>query len=156
VKHGVLFDRKEAEGTRRRHQVDTVVEGMYAPQRSLSSPADARASGLNRLTANFSRALPVVDDAVRVSDAEAAALARHLVARDGLFLGSSAAANLVACVKLVHARGWVGSGRRVATILWVTCGCVCGGSGADACVQVRLGEPALFEGERRAGLVGAR
>jgi cysteine synthase A len=30
VKHGVLFDRKEAEGTRRRHQVDTVVEGMCA------------------------------------------------------------------------------------------------------------------------------
>ena len=29
VKHGVLFDRKESEGTKRRHQVDTVVEGMY-------------------------------------------------------------------------------------------------------------------------------
>jgi cysteine synthase A len=28
VKHGVLFDRREAEGTKRRHQVDTVVEGM--------------------------------------------------------------------------------------------------------------------------------
>ncbi|KAI0929848.1 hypothetical protein AcV5_006703 [Taiwanofungus camphoratus] len=28
VKYGVLFDRKEAEGTKRRHQVDTVVEGM--------------------------------------------------------------------------------------------------------------------------------
>ncbi|KAG6810682.1 hypothetical protein H0H92_010770 [Tricholoma furcatifolium] len=29
VKHGVMFDRKESEGTKRRHQVDTVVEGMY-------------------------------------------------------------------------------------------------------------------------------
>lgn len=29
VKYGVMFDRKEAEGTKRRHQVDTVVEGMY-------------------------------------------------------------------------------------------------------------------------------
>jgi len=28
VKHGVMFDRREAEGTKRRHQVDTVVEGM--------------------------------------------------------------------------------------------------------------------------------
>lgn len=28
VKHGVMYDRREAEGTRRRHQVDTVVEGM--------------------------------------------------------------------------------------------------------------------------------
>ena len=24
-----MYDRKEAEGTKRRHQVDTVVEGMY-------------------------------------------------------------------------------------------------------------------------------
>lgn len=24
-----MFDRKESEGTKRRHQVDTVVEGMY-------------------------------------------------------------------------------------------------------------------------------
>lgn len=29
VKHGVMFDRRETEGTKRRHQVDTVVEGMY-------------------------------------------------------------------------------------------------------------------------------
>lgn len=28
VKHGVLFDAVEREGTRRRHQTDTVVEGM--------------------------------------------------------------------------------------------------------------------------------
>lgn len=28
IKHGVMFDRKETEGTRRRHQVDTIVEGM--------------------------------------------------------------------------------------------------------------------------------
>lgn len=28
VKYGVMFDTKEAEGTKRRHQVDTVVEGM--------------------------------------------------------------------------------------------------------------------------------
>lgn len=30
MKHGVMFDRKESEGTKRRHQVDTIVEGMYA------------------------------------------------------------------------------------------------------------------------------
>ena len=28
VKHGVMYDSKEREGTKRRHQVDTVVEGM--------------------------------------------------------------------------------------------------------------------------------
>ena len=29
IKYGVMFDAKESEGTKRRHQVDTVVEGMY-------------------------------------------------------------------------------------------------------------------------------
>lgn len=29
IKYGVMFDPKEAEGTKRRHQVDTVVEGMF-------------------------------------------------------------------------------------------------------------------------------
>ncbi|KAG6900712.1 hypothetical protein C0993_003738 [Termitomyces sp. T159_Od127] len=42
IKHGVMFDRKESEGTKRRHQVDTVVEGMYVPDfsyhRGLSMP----------------------------------------------------------------------------------------------------------------------
>ena len=28
VKYGVMYDKKESEGTKRRHQVDTVVEGM--------------------------------------------------------------------------------------------------------------------------------
>ena len=28
IKFGVMFDKKESEGTKRRHQVDTVVEGM--------------------------------------------------------------------------------------------------------------------------------
>lgn len=28
IKYGVMFDTKETEGTKRRHQVDTVVEGM--------------------------------------------------------------------------------------------------------------------------------
>ncbi|KAH0588741.1 hypothetical protein H2248_004546 [Termitomyces sp. 'cryptogamus'] len=49
VKHGVMFDRKESEGTKRRHQVDTVVEGI----------------GINRLTNNIDLALPIIDDAFR-------------------------------------------------------------------------------------------
>lgn len=55
VKHGVMFDAKESEGRKRRHQVDTVVEGI----------------GINRLTKNFEYALPIIDDAIRVSDVEA-------------------------------------------------------------------------------------
>lgn len=49
VKHGVMYDHKESEGTRRRHQVDTVVEGI----------------GINRLTKNIELALPMIDDAFR-------------------------------------------------------------------------------------------
>lgn len=53
----------------------------------------------------------------RVSDAEAVAMARHLVKHDGLFLGSSSACNLVACVRLVNEMKWRGSGKRVVTVL---------------------------------------
>ncbi|GLB37783.1 putative PALP-domain-containing protein [Lyophyllum shimeji] len=100
VKHGVMYDRKESEGTKRRHQVDTVVEGI----------------GINRLTKNIELALPIIDDAFRITDAEAVAMSRYLVKHDGLFLGSSSACNLVACVKLVRRMGW-SEGQTVATIL---------------------------------------
>lgn len=100
VKHGVMYDRKESEGTKRRHQVDTVVEGI----------------GINRLTHNIELALQVVDDAFRISDAEAVAMARYLVKNDGLFLGSSSACNLMACVKLVKQMGW-SEDKTIVTIL---------------------------------------
>ncbi|KAH6914416.1 tryptophan synthase beta subunit-like PLP-dependent enzyme [Coprinopsis sp. MPI-PUGE-AT-0042] len=101
VTHGVMFDRKESEGTKRRHQVDTVVEGI----------------GINRLTHNFELALPILDDAFRIIDAEAVAMSRYLVKHDGLFLGSSSACNVTACVKLVKKMGWEGSGKKIVTIL---------------------------------------
>ncbi|KAF9227064.1 PALP-domain-containing protein [Gyrodon lividus] len=100
VKFGVMYDRKEAEGTKRRHQVDTVVEGI----------------GINRMTNNIDSALPIIDDAFRITDAEAVAMSRYLVQHDGLFLGSSSACNLVACVKLVQQMGWK-EGQTVVTIL---------------------------------------
>ncbi|KAI0027940.1 PALP-domain-containing protein [Vararia minispora EC-137] len=100
VKHGVMYDRRESEGRKRRHQVDTVVEGI----------------GINRLTVNISLALSVIDDAFRVTDAEAVSMSRFIVQRDGLFLGSSSACNLVACVRLVQKLGWA-AGERVVTIL---------------------------------------
>jgi cysteine synthase len=83
VKYGVMFNQTEAEGKRRRHQVDTVVEGI----------------GLNRLTKNFGLGLDYYDDAVSVTDEEAVSMSRHLVLNDGLFLGSSSAVNCVASVK---------------------------------------------------------
>jgi hypothetical protein len=113
-----MYASTESEGKRRRHQVDTVVEGI----------------GLNRITKNFSEALPFIDDAYssvltlafidltddgwdRVTDEEAVAMSRHLAQVDGLFLGSSAAVNLVTCVRLAQKYG-AGSGKVIVTILW--------------------------------------
>lgn len=77
IKYGVLFDTKEREGTRRRSQVDTIVEGI----------------GLNRVTANFEVGREMIDDAVKVDDEQAIAMARWLVEKDGIFAGSSSAVN---------------------------------------------------------------
>jgi cysteine synthase len=77
IKYGVMFDLKEREGTRRRHQVDTIVEGI----------------GINRVTKNFEAGRQLIDDAVRVSDEQAAAMAQWLVEKDGIFIGSSSAVN---------------------------------------------------------------
>jgi len=77
VRYGVMFDIKEREGTRRRRQVDSIVEGI----------------GINRVTANFEAGRELVDDAVRVTDAQALAMARWLVEKDGIFIGSSSAVN---------------------------------------------------------------
>lgn len=84
VQHGVMFSGTEKEGTRRRHQVDSVVEGI----------------GCNRVTANFEIAYGkgLIDGAVRVSDAQARRMARWLVAKDGIFVGSSSAVNVVGAV----------------------------------------------------------
>ncbi|KAJ1507722.1 Cysteine synthase 2 [Coelomomyces lativittatus] len=93
-----MYSVTEAEGTRRRHQVDSLVEGI----------------GLNRMTYNFALTHPMVDDAVVVSDQEAVAMARYVLKKDGLFLGSSSAVHLVACVKLAW---YLGPGHRLLTIL---------------------------------------
>lgn len=77
IKYGVMFDPKEREGTRRRHQVDTIVEGI----------------GINRVTQNFEAGRELVDDAVRVTDEQALQMARYLVEHDGIFAGSSSAVN---------------------------------------------------------------
>ncbi len=63
VKHKVMFSPFEADGKRKRHQVDTIVEGI----------------GINRLTSNFKKLIIekdddeiiLIDDAVKVTDQEA-------------------------------------------------------------------------------------
>lgn len=52
-----------------------------------------------------------------VTDEEAVAMSRHLAQVDGLFLGSSAAVNLVTAVRLAQKYG-AGSGKVIVTILW--------------------------------------
>lgn len=77
VKNGVMFDTLEKEGTRRRSQVDSIIEGI----------------GINRVTSNFEAGRELIDDAIKVSDDEAMAMARWLVEKDGIFTGGSSAVN---------------------------------------------------------------
>jgi len=68
--------------------------------------------GINRGTANFYRAK--LDGAFQGSDLEAIEMAHYLLKHDGLFLGSSAALNVVGAVKLALK---LGKGKIIATIL---------------------------------------
>jgi cysteine synthase A len=77
VRYGVMFDPAEREGTRRRHQVDSVVEGV----------------GINRVTGNFEAGRELIDNAIRVTDEQAMRMAKWLVEKDGIFIGSSSAVN---------------------------------------------------------------
>lgn len=86
VKYGVMYDKVEKEGTRRRHQVDTIIEGI----------------GLTRVTYNFSRLEPYIDDAIRVSDDQLIKMLKFLSINDGLFWGSSSCINAVALVKIAQ------------------------------------------------------
>ncbi|CEP23823.1 CYK2 [Cyberlindnera jadinii] len=89
VKYGVMYTNEEKEGTRRRHQVDTLVEGI----------------GLNRITHNFSIGEDYIDDSIKVTDEQALQMAKFLSVNDGLFIGSSTAINAVAVVKLCKETG---------------------------------------------------
>lgn len=69
VKYNIMYAPQEREGSRRRHQVDTIVEGI----------------GINRLTRNFDSGRHLVDDAFRVTDQEAVKMSRFLVREDGMY-----------------------------------------------------------------------
>ena len=115
IKNGVMFNATEREGTRRRHQIDTIVEGI----------------GINRVTANLEAGIELIDDAIQVTDEEALSMARWLVEKDGIFVGSSSCVNCefkvsaidcmftqlrvgFAAVKLAKT---MGPGHRIVTIL---------------------------------------
>lgn len=110
IKYGVMYDTVEKEGTRRRHQVDTMIEGI----------------GINRVTHNLSMGLELIDDAIRVTDDEAVKMAKYIVNHDGLFIGSSTAINMVAAYKCAKSMGpghtivtlWCDSGSRHLSKFW--------------------------------------
>ncbi|KAG0000301.1 hypothetical protein BGZ80_003525 [Entomortierella chlamydospora] len=98
VKYNIMYSPTEKEGRRKRHQVDTVVEGV----------------GINRLTRNFAMSEGLVDDAIRVTDQEAIDMARYLVHNEGLFIGSSSAVNCVSAVRIARE---LGPGHTIVTLL---------------------------------------
>ncbi|KAG8422026.1 Cysteine synthase 2 [Metarhizium acridum] len=73
-----MYSNTEKEGTRRRQQVDSMVEGI----------------GINRVTENFEAGRDLIDDAVKVTDEQACRMARWLVENDGIFVGSSSSVNM--------------------------------------------------------------
>lgn len=98
VMHNVMYAGTEKEGQRKRHQVDTIVEGI----------------GQNRQTANFSKALPYIDHAESVTDQEALDMSRFVTSNEGIFCGSSTAVNLVAAYRTAKR---LGPGKVIVTIL---------------------------------------
>jgi cysteine synthase A len=75
------------------------------------------------MTNNIDLAIPIIDDAFRyvrcyslisegtlcmkrITDEEVVAMSLYLVQNDGLFLSSSSACNLLACVKFARKKGW--------------------------------------------------
>ncbi|OTB05047.1 hypothetical protein M426DRAFT_22157 [Hypoxylon sp. CI-4A] len=98
IRHGVMYSHTEKEGTRRRQQVDTIVEGI----------------GINRVTENLEAGRDLIDTAVRVTDEQACKMARWLVENDGIFCGSSSAVN---CTAAVVAALSLPKGSQVVTIL---------------------------------------
>lgn len=69
--------------------------------------------GIMRVTANF--ALAEIDEAVRIDDQSMINMLFHIARLDGLFLGTSAALNLVSAFQL--AKRHQGSGKTIVTIL---------------------------------------
>lgn len=131
-----MFASTEREGSRKRHQVDTIVEGMGQNRMTanierifdsclswdcqpLSSDDDGGSNHAydvptTSTNSNISSSSRVIDDAVSVTDREAVEMSRFVMRHDGLFLGSSSAVNLVAAVRTAKS---LGPGHTVVTIL---------------------------------------
>ena len=99
VVNGVCFAPQQREQKLRKHRYDTIVEGV----------------GLDRVTANFDAA--DIDSAEAVSDQEMVDMAHWLLHKEGLFVSSSSALNMVAALRVARR---LGEGHTVATVLCET------------------------------------
>ncbi len=96
--------------------IDPTGSGLYSYMTTGEFKAEGNSItegiGINRATANFNRAR--LDGAFRGTDQQVIEMSQYLLKHDGLFVGSSAALNVVGAVKLARK---LGKGHTIATIL---------------------------------------
>ena len=98
IVHGVAYASQQSERKLKRHRYDTIIEGV----------------GLDRITENFQKVIPICTSGFTCTDQEAIDMSRYLLLNDGIFIGSSTAMNCVGVVKLARK---LGPGKTIVTLL---------------------------------------
>jgi cysteine synthase A len=113
---GVTAYLKEQNSQVATYLIDPTGSGLYSYLTTGEFKAEGNSItegiGINRATANFNRAR--LDGAFQGTDQQVIEMSQYLLKHDGLFLGSSAALNVVGAVKLARK---LGKGHTIATIL---------------------------------------
>ena len=113
---GVTSYLKEQKPNLQAYLIDPPGSGLYSYITTGEFKAEGNSItegiGINRETANFRRAK--LDGAFQGTDQEVIEMAHYLLKHDGLFVGSSAALNVVGAVRLARQ---LGAGKTIATIL---------------------------------------
>ncbi|MBD2177387.1 cysteine synthase A [Pseudanabaena sp. FACHB-1998] len=113
---GVTAYLKEQNSSLATYLIDPTGSGLYSYLTMGEFKAEGNSItegiGINRATANFNRAR--LDGAFRGTDQQVIEMSQYLLKHDGLFIGSSAALNVVGAVKLARK---LGKGHTIATIL---------------------------------------
>ena len=113
---GVTAYLKEQNPNIATYLIDPTGSGLYSYMTTGEFKAEGNSItegiGINRATANFNRAR--LDGAFRGTDQQVIEMSQYLLKHDGLFIGSSAALNVVGAVKLARK---LGKGHTIATIL---------------------------------------
>lgn len=113
---GVTAYLKEQNSAIATYLIDPTGSGLYSYMTTGEFKAEGNSItegiGINRATANFNRAR--LDGAFQGTDQQVIEMSQYLLKHDGLFVGSSAALNVVGAVKLARK---LGKGHTIATIL---------------------------------------